>query len=100
MIRDRVNRVRKMQIERYKNLGIFCNSQLTPKQLSMFCKLGDEEKSLLKAAFEKLGLSARAYARILKLSRTIADLDESDNIDVNHIAEAIQYRSLDRKFWN
>lgn len=99
-IRERVNKARQIQLERYKNLGIFCNSQLSTKQISMFCKLEKEEKELLRGAFEKLGLSARAYTRILKLARTIADLEGSEKIAVNHLAEAIQYRSLDRKFWN
>lgn len=98
-IRDRVNQARQIQLERYKNLGIFCNSQLSARQISQFCKLGKDEKELLKGAFEKLGLSARAHNRILKLARTIADLEDSEKIAVNHLAEAIQYRSLDRKFW-
>lgn len=99
-IRERVNKARRIQLERYKNLGIFCNSQLSARQITMFCKLGKEEKELLKGAFDKLGLSARAHNRILKLARTIADLEESERICVNYLAEAIQYRSLDRKFWN
>jgi magnesium chelatase family protein len=99
-IRDRVNKARQIQLERYKNLGIFCNAQLSSKQIAMFCKLEKEEKEILKGAFEKLGLSARAHSRILKLARTIADLECSEKICVNHLAEAIQYRSLDRKFWN
>lgn len=99
-IRDRVNKARQIQLERYKNLGIFCNSQMGPKYIAKFCKLGQEEKDILKGAFEKLGLSARAHNRILKLARTIADLEESENIKSPHLAEAIQYRSLDRKFWN
>lgn len=98
-IRERVNRARKIQLERYKGMNIFFNSQLQPAQLSKFCKLGEKERGLLKNAFDKMGLSARAHNRILKVARTIADLDGSGEITMPHIAEAIQYRSLDRKFW-
>jgi len=98
-IRKRVNRAREIQLERYKGMNIFFNSQLQSSGITKFCKLGEEERELLKGAFERLGLSARAHGRILKVARTIADLDESEIIKVPHIAEAIQYRSLDRKFW-
>jgi magnesium chelatase family protein len=98
-IKDRVNRARKIQIERYKGYNIFSNAQLQPSHMHKFCNLGDQEKNLLKMAFDRLGLSARAHNRILKVARTIADLDESENIQSSHLAEAIQYRSLDRKFW-
>jgi magnesium chelatase family protein len=98
-IRKRVNTARMIQVERYKGTGVFCNANLTPAMINRFCPLGDAERNLLKVAFEKLGLSARAWGRILKVSRTIADLENVENINVNHIAEAIQYRSLDRKFW-
>ena len=99
-IKERVNNARKIQLERYKDEGIYSNSQLTPKMLNKYCSLGKEEKVLLEQAFNSLGLSARAHGRILKVARTIADLDSKENIDVTHIAEAIQYRSLDRKYWN
>lgn len=99
-IKERVNKARKIQLERYKDEGIYSNSQLTPKMLNKYCVLGKEEKVLLEQAFNSLGLSARAHGRILKVARTIADLDSKENIDVTHIAEAIQYRSLDRKYWN
>lgn len=98
-IKQRVNKARKIQQERYKEIGIYSNAELTPKLLDKYCKLNEESKKILKDAFEKLGLSARAYGRILKVARTIADLEESKNIEINHIAEAIQYRSLDKKYW-
>lgn len=99
-IKQRVNRARKIQIERYKKEGIYSNSQLTPKMLNKYCSLKKEEKALLEQAFNNLGLSARAHGRILKVARTIADLESKENIEVSHIAEAIQYRSLDKKYWN
>lgn len=99
-IRQRVNKARKIQINRYKKYNIYSNAELTPKMLEEYCTLNDECKKLLEISFEKLGLSARAYGRILKVARTIADLDESKYIEKNHLAEAIQYRSLDRKYWN
>ena len=99
-IRERVNKARQIQLERYKGMKIFSNSQLQPSQMNKFCKLDDRGKELLKNAFEKLGLSARAHNRILKVSRTIADMEGSEIIKTHHLAEAIQYRSLDRKFWN
>lgn len=98
-IKKRVDKARKIQLERYKNVKILSNSVLTPKLIEKYCKLDKEGKRILENAFNKLKLSARAYGRILKVARTIADLDESENIKVNHIAEAIQYRSIDRKYW-
>ena len=98
-IRKRVNAARRIQNERYKGTEITCNAMLTPAMIHQYCELTDGAKELLKNAFERMGLSARAYDRILKVSRTIADLDESELIDVKHIAEALQYRSLDRKYW-
>lgn len=97
-IKKRVNEARNIQRERYKTYGIFSNSELTPIMLEEFCKLDDEGKRILEQAFKKLGLSARAYGRILKVSRTIADLENSKNIKTKHICEAIQYRSLDKKY--
>lgn len=98
-IRERVNKARKKQNERYKDYNIFSNSELTPDMIEKFCKLDCKSKRLLQNAFEKLGLSVRAYGRILKVARTIADLEDSDNILEKHLAEAIQYRNLDRKYW-
>ena len=98
-IKKRVNKARKLQVERYHEYGIFSNSELTPKLLDVFCKLDDKAKDIIKNAFDRLGLSARGYDRILKVARTIADLDGADSIEPRHIAEAIQYRSLDRKYW-
>lgn len=98
-IRKRVNNARKIQRERYKENGIFSNAELTPSLIEKYCKIDEESRKILKSSFEKLGLSARAYGRILKVARTIADLDEKEEIRVEHIAEAIQYRNLDRKYW-
>ncbi len=98
-IKKRIDRTRKIQLERYKEYNIYSNSQLTPKLMEKFCRLGEAENNILKSAFDRLGLSARAHARILKVARTIADMEGSENITVPHIAEAIQYRNLDRKYF-
>jgi magnesium chelatase family protein len=97
-IKSRVDKARKLQIERYKCDGIYFNSQLKPKHINEYCSIGAKEKQLLKHAFDKYNLSARAYDRILKVARTIADLDASEGISVHHIAEALQHRCLDRKY--
>lgn len=96
VIRERVQRARQIQQERFRKAKIFCNAHMTSRQLKRFCQIGEEGQRLLEAAMERLGLSARAYDRILKVSRTIADLEGSDAIRPEHLAEAIQYRSLDR----
>lgn len=98
-IKKRVNEARQIQMERYRDFGIYSNAQLTAGMLSEFCRLGDAENNILKMAFDRLGLSARAHSRILKVARTIADLDHKKDISATHIAEAIQYRNLDRKFF-
>ena len=99
-IKARVNSARKVQLERFKSRGLYSNSQLTPELMQKYCALDEEGSELLKAAFDTLGLSARAYNRILKVARTIADLEGEENIKAHHIAEAIQYRALDKKFFN
>lgn len=98
-IKKRVDEARKIQIERYKNYHIYSNAQLDAGLLQEFCRLTENENKILKAAFDNLGLSARAHSRILKVARTIADLEHCRDIKAEHLAEAIQYRSLDRKFF-
>ncbi len=98
-IRERVNRARQKQIERYKGTGVTCNAHLTPAMLREFCTMSEDAGKYLSACFDKLGLSARAYDRILKVARTIADLNDSDIIEKSHILSAIRFRSLDRKYW-
>lgn len=99
-VRSRVIKARELQNERYKDLNsIFCNAQMNSKEIHQYCKLDPQCQGLLKTAMEKINLSARAYDRILKVSRTIADLEDCEIIKPEHIAEAIQYRSLDRESW-
>lgn len=98
-IRQRVNRARAVQQARFSGTGLLCNSQIPAHLLKTLCPLTDGAQALLKNAFERMGLSARAYDRLLKVSRTIADLAGEDVIDSVHVAEAVQYRSLDRKYW-
>lgn len=100
VIRERVTMARHLQTTRFKdNDNVHYNAQMTVKQIRKFCKLDDASTSLLKTAMESLNLSARAYDRILKVARTVADLDNSEAIKPDHISEAIQYRSLDREGW-
>jgi len=96
-IRERVSRARNIQIQRYKGTNIFSNAELTPALVRKYCKLDNAGRELLKEAFRKLNLSARAHDRILKVARTIADMEECADIKPEHVAEAIQYRSLDRQ---
>ena len=98
-IRERVNKARRIQLERFKGTKISCNAKMTASQTRKYCVLSEKAAKTLELSFEKLGLSARAYDKILKVARTIADLDNSESIENKHILEAIQYRSLDRKFW-
>jgi magnesium chelatase family protein len=100
-IRDRVISARARQFARFDSLaaGIHCNAHMQPRQLRELCPIGDDIRDLLRAAITQLSLSARAFDRILKLSRTIADLDEKEDIELAHVAEALQYRALDRKMW-
>ena len=93
-IRDRVNSARNIQKFRYKNLEILCNNELTPKKKKKYCKLDSKSKTLIEKAFKTLKLTARGYSRVLKVARTIADLDGKENIQIHHIAEALQYRIL------
>lgn len=99
-VRERVNRAREKQLARFKGMkGIYCNAHMESKTIRQICTIDDKGQSLLKMAITKQGLSARAYDRILKVARTIADLEGSDHIDTPHLAEAIGYRSLDRSLW-
>ena len=98
-IKERVNKARTIQRERFKDEGILCNALMSHKQVRKFCALGKEEDELLKMVMTELNFSARAYDKILKVSRTIADLAGSEQIKTEHLSEAIQYRSLDRDFF-
>lgn len=98
-IAKRVNKARKRQQERYKNTGITCNANLTPSMIRKFCLCDEMATNMLKEAFDGLSLSARAYDKLLRLAKTIADMEESDIITAPHIAEAINYRALDRKYF-
>lgn len=97
-IKKRVEAARLMQLERYKVHDIYCNSQLTPKLMSKHCKLDKSGKLLMKAAFHSMKLSARAHNKILKVARTIADLDNKHSIKEYHLAEALQYRNVDKYY--
>lgn len=99
-IKKRVNNARQIQNERYRKSKVTCNARITSEQLQKFCVMTDSAKCILKMAFDRIGLSARAYDRVLKVSRTIADMDNAEKIDSAHVSEAIQYRSLDRKYWS
>ena len=99
-VRGRVNGARERQVTRFsERQSVFCNAQMSSKDLRSFCGVDDKSHELLRMAIQKMGLSARAYDRILRVSRTIADLDGSDLVTARHVAESVQYRSLDRQLW-
>lgn len=98
-IRKRVNKARDIQNKRFKNSNTNCNAKMTPSETRKYCVLSQEAEMMMKAAFESMSLSARGYDKILRVARTIADLDAQENILPQHVAEAVQYRSLDRKYW-
>ncbi len=98
-IRKRVNEARKIQRQRFKGTKVFCNANMTTRHIKKYCKPDEEGHNLLKMSINELGISARAYDRILKVSRTIADLEGIEDIKPHHISEAIQYRTLDRSLW-
>ncbi len=99
-VKKRVDKARKIQLERFKNFGIYSNAQMTSQIVKEFCALDERSEALLRRAFDKLKLSARSYTRILKVARTIADLEGAENITVQHLSEALNYRSMDRDFVN
>jgi magnesium chelatase family protein len=97
VIRARVNAARSIQLQRFHKTKIHANAQMGARDIKRYCSVKDDAEKLLETAINKLGLSARAYSRVLKVGRTIADLAGAENIEASHIAEAIQYRSLDRR---
>jgi magnesium chelatase family protein len=99
VIRERILAARRIQCKRLESLGIYCNAQMTPRTLRRFCKLDSESEKQMENAITRLGLSARACDRILRVSRTMADLEGGEKILARHVAEAIQYRTLDRTYW-
>ena len=99
-IRERVIKGRRIQQERFKGSSkVHCNAEMRAKDLQKHCRLEDDAQNLLKMAINDLNFSARAYDRILKVARTIADLEEAETIKISHVSEAVQYRSLDRQYW-
>lgn len=98
-IKKKVDKAREIQNKRFEGTPVTCNAKMTPAMTRTFCRIDTDSKNMLEDCFEKMRLSARAYDKILRIARTIADLDGSENIELEHITEAIQYRSLDRKFW-
>jgi magnesium chelatase family protein len=98
-IRERVEAARSRQLGRFAGEPVFTNGQMSVGHTRRFCRLDGEGQTLLRQAMDALGLSARAYNKILKVARTIADLDQSDGIQAHHVAEAVNYRTLDRALW-
>jgi magnesium chelatase family protein len=98
-IRERVMNAREIMAKRYEGTGICANGELTPSMIRKYCILDDAAQLVMKNAFEKMGLSARGYDRILRVARTVADMHGSDNIKKEHVAQAVQFRNLDRKYW-
>jgi len=100
-IRERVLRTRELQLNRFAAAGerIYANAQMGPRQIRAYCELGSDSERRLERAMQQQGLTARAHDRILKVARTIADIEANPNIESKHIAEAIQYRTLDRTYW-
>ena len=98
-IRERVNTAREIQLARLGGDGVYSNAAMSPKQIRKHCELDAQSEEMLERAMSRQGLSARAHDRILKVSRTIADIEGSENIEPGHISEAINYRSLDRNYW-
>jgi magnesium chelatase family protein len=99
VVRERVTRVRKKQWARFENEKFNCNAEIGSSLVNEICQTTDAAAKIIKMAFDKLSFSARAYNKILKVAKTIADLDDSEIIDSKHIAEALQYRDLDRRYW-
>ena len=97
VIRMRVNTARSIQLQRFEKTKVHANAQMGTREIKRFCSVKEDAEKLLETAINKLGLSARAYSRVLKVGRTIADRAGTENIEASHIAEAIQYRSLDRR---
>ena len=98
-IRERVQKAREIQNRRFKNLDISCNAEIPPSKINEFCEMDSQAVQTIKTIFDKLGLSVRAYDRILKVARTIADIEGKEIIGKNHIVQASQFRTLDRKYW-
>ncbi|MFV0445923.1 MAG: magnesium chelatase, partial [Planctomycetaceae bacterium] len=99
-MRDQVLEARQRQQRRFAGEPIQLNGRMSPRQIRQHCRLSNESESLLRAAMDEMGLSARAHDKILRVSRTIADLDHSDVIEPQHLSEAINYRTLDRNYWS
>ena len=98
-VRERVNAARDIQKKRFAGTPITCNAYMTAPMVGEFCRLDAAGEKLLKGAFDRLGLTARSHDKLLRVARTIADLDNSRDIEARHAAEAVRYRTLDRKYW-